>query len=432
MALRPITLTGHAARDREAILARAAERLLPSGGETGSSGYTPAARAMLMGGIGSELLALDSAKGTPIIERALAMAACQGERVTPGELYAAGHSRIGGLIHLAASLEKQPGLREKALRAAYTCVQGGAPTLSRIYALCLFAREAAGIDPKRARAALRAARGIALLLPDGVPPDPSAAVAATTARLEGRAAARSLVERALEAIPTGRARPLVEARLATWLAFAAPERSRELARRAVAEIAAAPQRRTVAVLLAPAHPEMALKAAGAIRPAGERFAALLEMGEVAERKANEPREAAPFYRQALQEASVLPAGTGREEAVLAAATGLARFDPDAAVKAVAGRHGTLSVADRIRFFARTMKSDPVAADRLITGVSLQDPAVREAAEASEETERAVAVAAAQAEPDLRQALARAQQWPRPEAQAVAMETVAARLIDGKD
>src|SRR3954451_4066583 len=77
--LPPLQLVGDARRDRQAILERAAERLLPLGQAIPFPDAAPASRAALMGEIGVELLALDPARGRPVVEQAIAMAASQHE-----------------------------------------------------------------------------------------------------------------------------------------------------------------------------------------------------------------------------------------------------------------------------------------------------------------------------------------------------------------
>jgi hypothetical protein len=421
----PLRLAGDGPRDRQAILTRAAALLRGSVPAPGPSEAGPASRAARLGEIGIELLALDPARGAEVVESAIAMAAGTSERRAPVRLNPRERSRTGVLVNLAQSLaaHRQLALADRALRAAVDAGGRERHVPSRIYALCRFSYSAATLDPALARSALRKARGAYSALPAAAPADLAAAVAAATARVEGKAAARGLVERAVEAVPQGAARPLAEARLATWLAEAAPERARELAGHAMADLLSEAQRRAVATLLAPAHPRLAMALAARLRPPQERFEALMEMGGAAEGWAPAPAAAAPLFRQALREARILPEGPGRAAAVMAAATGLAAYDLGAALGAVTSGGGSLSGAEKIRLGARAMGSRPEAGTRLIASVPPGDPALQGFGEESEE----IACAVTAAEPDPGRALARAQQWRDPGVRAAALLTVARRL-----
>jgi hypothetical protein len=103
--LPPLRLVGDARRDRQAILERAAERLLPLGQAVPFPDAAPASRAALMGEIGVELLALDPVRGRRVVEQAIGMAASQHERVTSGEMAAPERTRTGTLVRLARSLK---------------------------------------------------------------------------------------------------------------------------------------------------------------------------------------------------------------------------------------------------------------------------------------------------------------------------------------
>src|SRR3989442_1435964 len=140
------------------------------------------------------------------------------------------------LVRLARSLRQYPDLAERAVQTAYGEAQRHQVAVERVSLLCVFAREAAGIDPVRARSAVQQASSTAAFLPIGAPADAVAAAAAAVAQVEGAAAARPLIDRALQSIPSGAARPLVEARLAARLVNAAPARARSLARQALADV----------------------------------------------------------------------------------------------------------------------------------------------------------------------------------------------------
>lgn len=418
-ALPPLTLTGRTLQDRQAILGRAATVLLYPRERIGLD--VPLSRAALMGEIGLELLPLDTARGTQCVERAIDMAASRPDQITPTEIDAPERSRTGLLLHLARSLKPYPALAEKTVQTALDWAQGNEHLPSRVFALCLFAREAAGIDPVRARSALLSAQGIVSRFPDDAPADPIAAVAAATARVEGRAAARPVVERALRAVPRGRARPLVEARLAAWLSEAAPPRARALARQAVIDARGESQWQAVAVLLAPAHPDLAQAAANRLPAPAERAAVLIEMGAAAEARA--PDRAAALYRRALHVAQAMPDAHARQEAVVAAATGLAATDLAAARAAVAALPGPVPAVDLMMLGVRAVKRAPAAAGRLIEQTRDGNPASARTIEGSYDLSLAEVVA----QPDPGRALALAQQARNPELQAAALLAVAKRL-----
>jgi hypothetical protein len=416
----PLRLTGDARRDRRAILVRAAERLLPPGRAVSFPDGAPPSLAALLGEIGVELLPLDPAQGKRVVEQAIAIAMSQHERVTPAELAAPERSRAGVLVRLAGSLQAYPALAEETLQRGYEMAHENRNPGARIFSLCLFAQEAARIDPVRARAALRQARGAVSLLPDNAPVDPTAAVAAATARVEGNTAARPLVERALQSVPPGRARPLVQARLAASLAAAAPERAAALAQQA-ANISFAPQRPAVATLLAPAFPEAALQVAEKIDTPGERAATLIDMGVAVE--ASAPEGGAAFYRRALREVAALPPGPERTRIVVGAATGLAAYDLTAARAAVDALAPAARTVDRLRMAARAAEGEPAVASRMIESLRNGDPAPRGTIEGSFD----ISLAQVVAEPDFHRALALAQQGRNREFQAAALLCVARRL-----
>jgi hypothetical protein len=416
-----LRLTGETRRDRQAILERAAEALLP-GGSTGSLEAATPGQVALMGEIGVELLALDRPKGRAVVQQALMMAERQSEGASPPELMAPERRGTRALLRLARTLKgTEPDLAEAALRSTYERAQGNDHPPFRVYTLCLFAGEAADIDRKRARAALQQAHSALLLLPRDAPADLAAVVAATTARIEGPGAAQPLVEQAVKAVPAGRARPLVQARLASRLAKAAPGRALQLARAAAAGIQIEPQRRAVAALLAATHPEIASKVAGTIREPGERLAALLEMAAAAEARA--PARAAALYRKALSEAQALPEDAGRAQAVLAAATGLAAWDLRAARTAVEVLAAPLSAGELMRLGARAAERQPEAAREWISRVRQGDPSLSMATGMDEE----LLLALVRLERETHRALAIAQQLRTAERWAAALLAVARRL-----
>jgi hypothetical protein len=466
----PVLLSGDARRDRLAILSRAREVLLPPGRDGSSPGDVPLSQAALMGEIGVELLALDPAKGAEAVERAIEMATGAPERVTPVATDAPERSRTGVLARLAQSLKGHPELAAKVARAAHEGTRGIAHTPSRIFALSLLAREVVEIDPERAREALRQARGAVYRMPDEAPADPIAAAAAATARVEGREAARLLVERAVRAIPGGPARPLVEARLAGWLAEADPARARQLARQAMEAVQGSALRaqssdrdvldrepnavnrepsstgnrepgtgnrepgtlnrlspdpdgrlRAVAGLLAATHPEEALAAVERIRSPMERAAALVEMGRALEAPA--PARAEVLFRRALSSARTLPAGPGQQQAVVAAATGLAAYDLTAARNAVMALPDGAPALDVMMLAVRAAWTEPAAARQLIRRMQNGDPASLRTIEGSHD----LSLAQVTVEPDLDLALAMAQQGRSRELRAAALLSVARRL-----
>jgi hypothetical protein len=452
--LPPLTLSGHPQRDRTAILERAALRLLPAGGSAASLAAVPVERAALMGEIGVELLPLDPAQGARVVQQAIDMATRPADRVTRDDLDAPERTRIGMLIRLARSLSSEPELRERALRTAYDEAQGMHEPISQVYALCLFAREAAAIDPARARSATQKAQAALVSIPLSASADPFAAAATAVARLDGRNAARPLVERALAAITSTPARPLVEARLAARLAEAAPDRARELAREALADLGGqafgrsgvqafrpsgpdssslerpnarrpdplnSRQLHDVAVILAATHPEVAAAAVEKILDPAERVAALTEMGDAVE--ARFPARAEAWFRRALRQAEAVPDSPSRAAAVMAAARGLAAYDLEAAQRAVAALPGPLSNNDMRVLGARAVKRHPGKALRLIVQVSDGSPANAGRIEATD----AVFLARVTAEPDLHRALAMAQQARNADLQAAALLAVAQRL-----
>lgn len=420
----PLQLTGEARHDRQAILERAARRLLPPGRRIGFPDEFTAAQAALMGEIGVELLALDRTRGSQVVQQAIEMATCQSERASPAELRAPERSRTHALVRLARSLkDAEPALAEETLRRTYEWAQGNDHPAFRVYGLCLFAREAVDVAPTLARSALRKAHGNLDLLPADAPADLTAVVAATMAQVAGPDAARPLVERAARAVPAGRARPLVQARLAARLAKAAPMRTLELARQAANGIQIEPQRRAVATLLAATHPEIALETAAAIREPGERLTALLEMAAATEAAA--PARAEALYRRALREARALPEEAGRARAVLAAATGLAAYDLTAARAAVDAHAGPVSPEELMRLGVRAAERQPEAAARWLARVRHGDAARSTSAGMSEE----VLLTQVRLEPDPGRALAMAQQLRSSERQAAALLSVARRLAD---
>jgi hypothetical protein len=453
----PLSLTGDRQRDRRAILERARDELLRSGGANSSPIRSSPEQAALMGEIGVALLPLDPANGTAAVEQAIRMAANSPEHGGPTDLNEPERSRTGVLLRLARSLRPHPSLAGKALGTAYDLAQRTYPVTARVFTLCLFAREAADIDAGKARSALRIARGTADRLPVGLSPDAMAVVAATVARLDGREAAAPLVQRVLRELPSGRARPLVEARLAAALAGAAPLQAHELARQSLqhvlgasaghgsedpgrAEASSAPTPnnqstrfagtrtpdrdgplRAIAVFLAATHPDVAQAAASQIRTPAERAAALVEMGSAAETRA--PSRAAALYRRALAAALALAAGQGRHEAVIAAATGLAAFDLTPATNAVLSMRERLSPGDLLMLSARAAGRQPAAAAALLTQIRLGDPRASESIEASEE----VSLAVVTLEPDLPRALDLAQHQRGSVRQARALLAIARRL-----
>jgi hypothetical protein len=421
-----LRLTGETRRDRQAILERAAQTLLPPGETLDSqSSFTPG-QAALMGEIGVELLPLDRAEGRRVVQQALAMAAHQPERASAPDLMAPERRGTRSLIRLAGALKStEPELAEQAIRGAYERAEGNDHLPFRVYTLCLFAREAAEVDRTRARSALQKAYGALLLLPSDAPADLSAVVAATTARIEGPAKARPLIERAVRAVPAGRARPLVQARLAARLANGAPEQARQLAREAAAGIQIEGQRRAIATLLAPAFPEIALKVAAAIRDPGERLATLLEMAGAAEAEA--PARAEDWYRQALRVAQALSPEAGRARAVAAAATGLAAYNLTAALEAVEALPTAVPVGERMRLGVRAAERQPDAAARWMARVRQSDPSLSVTPGMDEE----LVLAQVRLETDTGRALAMAQQLRTAEQRATALLAVARRLGKGK-
>jgi hypothetical protein len=229
------------------------------------------------------------------------------------------------------------------------------------------------------------------------------------------------VERAVQAIPTGRARPLVQARLADWLAAAAPERAAELARQAAAGIRIEPQRRAVATLLAATHPEVARATMESIHVPGERVATLIDMGAAVEARA--PARAEALYRWALREAVALPSGSERAQLVGAAATALAAYDLATARAAVTALPGPAPADNRLRLAARARKRQPEAARRLIKTVREESAASRSAIEGNDD----FFLAEMTTEPHLDRAMALAQQGRSRELQAAALLAVARRL-----
>jgi hypothetical protein len=416
-------LTGDGERDRAAILARAAERLQAPvpGGTAGTAEATSLESAALLGEIAVELLAADAKRGLAVVQQAVAVTPCRAERLTPAEMAAPERTGIGLLLRLARAAMAYPALADAALRKAYECAEEGGRGGTRILALCLFAREAAALDQERAGSALRQARGMVFQRNRDAPADPMAVVAATTARLEGKEASRPLVEEAVRSIPSGAARPLVQARLAAWLAEAAPAEARELARQAGSGIEIEGQRRAIATLLAVSHPEAARRVVAAIRSPGERVATLIDMGATLEARA--PLQAAALYRRALAETSALPMGEERRRAVIGAATGLAAYDLAAARRAVDALPGAVPAIDMMMLGVRAAKREPEAARRLIEAMWNRDPASEGRIEGSHE----ISLAQVRVEPDLDRALAMAQQGRSRELQAEALLMVARRL-----
>src|SRR5207249_3118960 len=169
----PLVLTGDRQRDRRAILERARDDLLSSGLSSPIHlSLEEAARmdrqiggaplpslstfdwrhdpAVLLGEIGIALLPLDPEAGTQAVERSIEMVASSAEHGSGIDPLAPGRSRTGLLLRLARSLKPYPGLAEKMVQSSYDWAQRTNPATSRALALCLFAREAADIDPVRA------------------------------------------------------------------------------------------------------------------------------------------------------------------------------------------------------------------------------------------------------------------------------------------
>jgi hypothetical protein len=456
----PLVLTGDRQRDRRAVLQQARDELLPSGRVLSApTGVTPQ-QCGLLGEIGVALMPLDPAGGTQAVEQAIQLAVNTAEHGGPADPRDAENSRTGVLLHMARSLKPYPALARKALDAADQSAQAAIPVTARVFALCLFAREAAGIESVKARSALRVARGTADRLPVGRSPDAMAVVAAAVARMESQQAAAPLVEQALREIPTGPARPLVEARLAAALAEAIPAAADRLARQSLQHVLETsaeagrgsldastlpsvrapnlpaarvpghrpPNRdgplRAIAVLLAATHLRTAQAAVSQIRSPSERVAALTEMGGAVE--ARSPAAAGALFRRALLAAQSLVPGQGRHDAVLAAATGLSAYDLTPATNAVLSLHERLSPGDLLMLAARAVERQPEAAAALYTQVRLGDRRAGEAIEASEP----IALAAVTLEPELSRVLDLAQHQQGRERQARALLVVARRLAAG--
>jgi hypothetical protein len=481
----PLALTGDSRRDRQAILERAADLLVAPGTSLAFPDQRRANRAALMGDIGVALLPLDRAKGTQIVERAIEMAIVPADRVTAADLEAPERSQIGMLIRLARSLPPYQDLARTALRAAYAEAQGNRNPVYRVYAMCLFAREAASIDPAWARSAVRQASSGVTFLREPAPADPFAVVAAVVAQVEGRVAARPLVRLALQSIPLTPARPLVEARLAAWLADAAPARARELARQALAdvgvqafgrsggqaysvfrsaypakskansvvrspypakskagsplsdtkyEIRTTPDRarminqyHDVAVLLAAAHPQVALAAVARLPTPEQRAATLVEMGHASEARA--PARAEALYRRALREAEVISESRARQAAVLDAATGLAAYNLATARHAVLALPGPVPGIEVMRLAGRAAQREPAAAIRLASKTAAKMWGGHAPPSGVSEGSGEIDLAEVRTVPDLRLALDLAERENNygPELQATALLAVAQRL-----
>jgi hypothetical protein len=417
-ALPRLVLTSDAAQDRRAILERAADLLVPPGPTTDFvylRGRNPSVVE-----IGLELLPLDPARGAEVIRRVIQLIpGSRPQDQTADEIDAPDRTEIGMLVCLARSLRPYPELAASALETAYQeARRNGAAALS------LFARVAADVDPARARSAVQHAEAAVAAMPPTAPADPIAAVAAAVARVQGVAAARPLVDRAIWSIPSGPARPLVEARLAARLVNAAPDQARTLARQAVEDVEAkgrrpgallssssgqpdnqlAPPRplterkyfgRTLselraavhrkppsperpkprarpfdlaprqyhdlAVTLAASQPEAALAAVQRIRIPAERAATLIEMANACE--AGAPARAEAYYRRALRAAEALPPRPERSIVLSNSAIGLAAYDLTAAHSALAVLPG--SPNDLMNMGVRAVGRQPVAARGLI-------------------------------------------------------------------
>jgi hypothetical protein len=177
----------------------------------------------------------------------------------------------------------------------------------------------------------------------------------------------------------------------------------------------------VAGLLAATHREVALAAVERIRGPAERAAALVEMGMAVEARGTTGTEA--LFRRALSSARALPAGPGQQQAVLAAATGLAAYDLAAARQAVMALPGGAPALDVMMLAVRAAESEPAAARQLIRRMQNGDPASLRMIEGSHD----LSLAQVTVEPDLDLALAMAQQGRSHELQAAALLIVARRL-----
>jgi hypothetical protein len=109
--------------------------------------------------------------------------------------------------------------------------------------------------------------------------------------------------------------------------------------------------------------------------------------------------------------------------VIDAATGLAAYDLKTARGAVFALPGPVPAADLMRLGARAVKREPEAAGRLMMKVIDGAPSQGGMVEDNDE----ITLAEVATAPDLRRALAVAQQHPSPELQAAALLTVAQRL-----
>jgi len=188
---------------------------------------------------------------------------------------------------------------------------------------------------------------------------------------------------------------------------------------------------------------VALAAAQRIPAPAERAAALIEMAVACETPA--PARAEALFRRALRAAEALPAGQGRQSAILDAATGLAAYDLKAARDAVlkAAAAGPVPATSMMMLGARAAKREPAAARKLIERAAPPPAAPpgfiggipgpssfiggNPAGPSSFIGSREIVLAEVTTEPDLRRALVLAQQALGPVLQAQALLAVARRL-----
>lgn len=421
-AARPVAafqLTGDLGQDRLALLQLAWDSArpqpLPPNLPPGVLERLTRRQATWLADTAVQLLPLDPSRAEQAAGEVIQRVRELPERMGPEDLAAPEDTPTGRLLRLSRAFHALPTVARRARRAALERARAAETTASRLFALCLVARETAVPEPHLARTALREAWTLAKQLPADERRVARAALAGCTSRVASLEAARPLVQVVLQELDASPPDPETTAVVASLIAQAVPAMAGQLAEQAVnrAAVSTVPaedvsflrgpsparlydlpvdfqpparwrsvwwprrprasvepaaaadsQLRRVASVLASSCPAAAARAAGLIHHAEDRSGALVEVATVLETR--NPVRAAALYRLALRAADQIqrPAAAKRA-ARLRSAAGLAAFDAPTALAVVEPLPPRLIALQLNEFCARLARREPEAALRLI-------------------------------------------------------------------